>query len=430
MKILRKISYLASIALILLTFYSCIKREIEKHGNYNASIASATITLEEAFDMIGQKAGIKIKSNSSNFENTNTSLTTNAITCPSYPYTASRQNDIKVTSYSKNEAPYTGAGVAVPYKFTQGSTYVIEIMIGNVAYGTEGRTHASQDRNPSMQVGLANTQNFPAECNGSINLALLGIPFTNLGKLPIQKYPFTSADFTTTYTTKVMTLTATECFNYLWINFMPPDGGYKNEHHISYIKITRSGQNFSIEGPSDITSGNFVYKVKSNSFLLDHPFVWRTTGNIAIVGDSIGASLTVKKSNTSPLQGTISALLAGCGEIALKKFNACETQNSFATINGPEIIKIGQQNRTYSWNLTDNRYTNLNWNMSSSYISVNSSTPNTLLISVPRTYQILDPSNGGDFVTLTLSAQGPCGIGYIYFPIFISNGNPPINPQQ
>ncbi|WP_448138028.1 hypothetical protein [Sphingobacterium siyangense] len=430
MKIKNKIKLLGSILLIALFFYSCLKKDIQKNADDLVFVGKQTITLEEAFDLIGQKTGVKIKSNV-NVQGTSVNAFNTPITCPSYPVvrTSTSLSDITVNSSSSETAPLTGAGVAIPYKFSQGSTYVIEIMIGNVAYGTAGKTHPSQDKNPSLQMGLANTQNFPAQCNGSVNLALLGIPYANMGKLPIQKYPYTSSDFTTTYTTKTVTLTATECFNYLWVNFMPPDGAYRNNHHISYIKITRSGQNFSIEGPSDITT-NSVYKVKSNSFLLDHPFIWRTTGNIAIVGDSIGPSLTVQKSNTSPLKGTISAILPGCGEIAIKKFDVCETLNSFVDINGPSIIKVGQSNRSYSWTLTDSKYANLSWSLSTSELTTSSPSSNSLLISVPRTYKVKDQTAQGDYVTLTITGTGPCGVSSVHFPIFVSTGYPPINPQQ
>jgi len=422
MKIKNKIHLLGSILLTALFFCSCIKKDIEKNIDDLVAPSKETITLEEAFDLIGQKAGVKIKSNL-NVEGLNVNALNTPITCPSYPVvrTSTSLSDITVNSSSSETAPLTGAGVAIPYKFSQGSTYVIEIMIGNVAYGTAGKTHASQDKNPSLQMGLANTQNFPAQCSGSINLALLGIPFSNLGKLPIQKYPYTSSDFTTTYTTKTVTLTATECFNYLWINFMPPDGAYRNNHHISYIKITRSGQNFSIEGPSDITT-NSVYKVKSNSFLLDHPFIWRTTGNIAIEGDSIGPSLTVRKSNTSPLQGTMSAILPGCGEIAIKKFNACETKNSFGNIVGESQLKKGWTNREYSFELTDTRYQIKFWHIGSTDVTFLENSPESISVSVKPGFVFNDPING-DYVPISVVADGPCGQSTVTMNVLITPGN-------
>ena len=428
-----KIKPLVGLFLIFLTLPSCMKKEFSKHDDKISVNDNRTITLEEAYDLIGQKAGVKIKSTSNlNVQNINNTVLNSNITCPSYPSirTSSGLTDISMSSSSDDTAPYSGDGIAIPYKFSQGSTYTIEMKISNVANGIHGKPHKTQDNNPTVQVGLANVQNFPAECVGSVNLAFMGIPFYNMGKLPIQKNPYSSSDYSTTYTTKTFSLTATECFSYLWINFVPPNGGYYNNNHISYIKITRSGENFSIEGPNDFTTSTAVYKVKSNSFLLDHPFVWRTSGNIEIVGDSIGSSLTVKRSNNNPLEGSISVFLGGCGEIAIKKFNACETQNSFVTVNGPSIIKVGQTNREFTWNVTDTRYTNLTWSISTPHLNINSSTPNKLFISVPRNYPIINQVQQGDYVTLTFTAQGPCGIGRIDVPIFISTGNPPINPQQ
>ena len=330
--------------LFIFVLSSCQKKSIQVDDISLTEETTQTgkITLSQAYDLLQSKLGVKLLS--PNQQTNSEIVNTLSTSCAAYPYIISLSSYFKFSPTSKEDTPVRGRSIAIKYNFKKGMTYNISYNISNVANGTNGKPHFSQNNNPSLQAALANLSDFITDCNGSINLSTLGLPFYNIGTITPQVYPYTSADFTVTSTSKTMTFVADNCYEYLWINARPPAGDYGNDFAISGLTIKEVGSGLIIDGPSNFTNGNQeTFTVKLGGYTVSDSFQWETTGKLEIVGSNVGSSVTVKPTG-SFYHGSILAKELGCGVIAQKDFGIPPSQYS----NYITLVQNGFLNPAYT----------------------------------------------------------------------------------
>jgi hypothetical protein len=330
--------------LFIFVLSSCQKKssQVDDISSSGETIQTGQITLSQAYDLLQSELGIKLLS--PNQQTNSESVNTLSTSCPAYPSINSLKSYFTFRASSSENTPVRGSSIAIRYNFKKGMTYNISFSTSNVARGTKGKPHSSQYNNPSLQAALANSSNFITDCNGSINLSTLGLPYHNIGTITPQIHPYGSADFTPTYTSKSMTFVADNCYEYFWLNAVAPTGDYSNEFDIAGFTIKEVGSGLIIDGASNFTNGNQeIFKVKLGGYTVSDSFQWETTGKLEIVGSNVGSSVTVKPTG-SFYHGSIIAKELGCGVIAQKDFGIPPSQYS----NYITLVQNGVLNPAYT----------------------------------------------------------------------------------
>lgn len=305
-------------------------KELEKGHKNILETKDIYISLEDAIKQETEKitpykrplekySSIKVEKKLSN---NNVALTL-PINCSSYPDIIDfrQNNSLKCTGENTNQ----GGGLALRYKFKKGKTYIIKFSMSKVNnYNTDDGVTSIQTF-PKLQVGMANDLNFPSVCSSYVNLASLNIPHDNVPDVKGQNRNMKSnAEFTENSSSRSITLVADECYDYLWFNAIPTPGKYNVNFGISFLQITEVPQNFSFAKTGDFNDvAGSVFKVVYNGFVVDHAFEWSTTGNLAIIGNNVGNTVTVKSTNQKPIKGKVIASIPGCGIFAEQVFDGC-----------------------------------------------------------------------------------------------------------
>lgn len=322
------------------------------------------------------------------------------------------KEQIRLSAYVENSNGH-GSGIAIKFPFQKGKSYKIT----TAADGSDGSVIS-----PNFQIQVSNNLTVLQGCSESASpLVLTG-----------NNIVFTSNNYKYNHAPIVINFRPDSCYSYLKIYTASKQPAGEKDYQSLVLKpiIIEETDLMELVVPDDINSGlTYDVTVKYDGFTLNENMNWTASGNIEIVGPNYGGAVKIRKKENLPTRGSITASFLGCGASVTHNFNACETQDSFVKISGASLIKVGQLNRSFSWTLTDSRYTNLSWSLSTSELVTSSPNSNSLLISVPRTYKVKDQAAQGDFVTLTITGTGPCGVSSVHFPIFVSTGFPPVKPK-
>ncbi|WP_448636101.1 hypothetical protein [Pedobacter panaciterrae] len=318
--------YLKLSLLLLVVVLSCSKEIKESDSPAKINNQKQAITFGEAVNMLRSLAssslqsrlqtlatvttGINLAGQSYCVQNTNTST-------PGIVFSTNGQSYHQATSIyleTKNVVnDIQGSGIAVNFPFKQGKNYTITLELSNVADEWDHEV-ASKSRWPSLQVQLTNT--VLASIN---NCSVVTPPFILSGPDPIQTVLPTSE--TNVTTTKTLSFTPTQCYNYIRLSAIPNmTGKSKGVVIISKLFITEiSG--IQIDGPSSLSlNQQGTFTVGYNGFPIGSAFTWTVTGDLQIIGSAVGSSVNVKAN--SPYGGTIVIGLNGCELLATKTIAA------------------------------------------------------------------------------------------------------------
>lgn len=330
---MKKILYLLTVIIFVLG--SCAKQHSKE--DIKTEEKQRFITLREAikiekytnvFKDINTQSHLPINkmdyvnNNSLDFSTRSAMYSQTPTSCLAYPQIMEFRNSVSV--YSTGDNVFPGGNTALKHKFQKGRTYVIKFSMSMVnEYGHNNVTMISKF--PSLQIGLANESNFPTSCGNLIDLANLNIPFHNVQKIPGQNRNMNSnASFTINSYSRSITFVADECYEYLWLNAIPTPGTYSCSIGVSNIDIIESENPFLLSKTGEFDNGGLVnFKVTYNGFVIDHPFAWETTGDLAIIGSNNGNTVTVKSTNQKPIKGKVIASIPGCGIFAEEAFDLC-----------------------------------------------------------------------------------------------------------
>ena len=181
---------------------------------------------------------------------------------------------------------------------------------------------------------MGNLSHFNSVCANSVNLSQFNVPYKALN-ITGRNTARDEQGYTLSSSNQTISLTANECFEYLWLNVLPvANMTYDHSYGIRKVTIKEMQNEFVLIGSGSLeNNGEMIYNVNAAGLNIDESFVWNVTGNLEIIGSNQGKTVKVKATN-SIYSGTITASLGDCGVYAQKMIDNCSSKPHTKNING------------------------------------------------------------------------------------------------
>ncbi|MDF2474895.1 MAG: hypothetical protein K0S24_378 [Sphingobacterium sp.] len=313
------------------------------------------------------------------------------------------KEQIRLSTYVSDSNAH-GSGIAIKFPFQKGKSYKIT----TAADGSDGAVIP-----PNFQIQISNSLQVLQGCSESAPpLVLTG-----------NNIIFNSDNYKFNHAPIVINFRPDSCYNYLKIFATSKQPAGEKSYQSLVLKpiIIEETDLMELVVPDSINNGlAYDIAVKYEGFTLNENMNWTASGNIEIVGANYGGAVKIKKKDSLPTMGSITASFLGCGASVTHNFNACSGNQNFVEIYGELMLKKGWKNRVYSYALTNPSFKNLRWHIGSQWVIFSGSEySEEISVSVSPNFRFNDPING-DYIPISIVGDGPCGRGTKTFNVLIT----------